>query len=258
MSIELRIERTIAGSVSPGANVIFDLNPLLSGNISYNPATGVITFNETGTYIINWFVVTQTTFSSNGVVFALSSSTGDFIEGNSHLVTGEVSGFGIINVAAPGKTLSLVNATTQDIVYSSIVPVKASLMLFQEENPTGSTGATGPTGPTGATGATGPTGSIGDIGPTGPTGNTGPTGPTGNTGSTGATGPTGPTGDIGSTGSTGATGPTGDIGPTGFTGATGSTGDTGPTGPTGNTGPTGPTGDIGSTGATGPTGPCLL
>ena len=163
MSIELRIERTIAGSVAPGANVIFDLNPLLSGNISYNPVTGVITFNETGTYIINWFVVTQATFSSDGVVFALSSSTGDFIEGNSHLVTGEVSGFGIIDVVVPGKTLSLVNATTEDIVYSSIVPVKASLMLFQETSqtgPTGATGATGPTGPTGASGPIGPTGAF--------------------------------------------------------------------------------------------------
>ncbi len=252
-NIALQIERLAAGTVATGDNVIFDSTIYSSGNISYNTITGVITFNEAGRYVLDWWVATQSSQSSNGAVFALSSSQGDFLEGDSPIKTGEVVGIGIIEVVEAPVTVSLVNASTHTFFYPTFVPLKATLVVVEDDivgigptGPTGTTGPTGATGPTGPTGATGPTGSTGNTGPTGPTGDTGPTGPTG------ATGPTGPTGATGPTGPTGATGPTG---PTGDTGPTGPTGDTGPTGPTGATGPTGPTGDTGPTGPTGATGP---
>ena len=268
MDIALQIVRAASGSVAVGANVLFDSIVFSAGNISYNAATGVITFNEAGRYVINWWVATQSSASTNGTVFALSTSQGDFLEGTSATKTGEVSGIGIIEIAAAPVTMALVNASTAEFFLPSTVPLKAALMIVQDDlTTTGPTGPIGPTGPTGATGPTGPTGLTGDtgsIGPTGPTGATGPTGPTGLTGDTGptgpagptgVTGPTGPTGLTGDTGPTGPTGPTGATGPTGPTGLTGDTGPTGPTGPTGATGPTGPTGLTGDTGPTGPTGP---
>jgi len=268
MDIALQIVRAASGSVAVGANVLFDSIVFSAGNISYNAATGVITFNEAGRYVINWWVATQSSASTNGTVFALSTSQGDFLEGTSATKTGEVSGIGIIEIAAAPVTMALVNASTAEFFLPSTVPLKAALMIVQDDlTTTGPTGPIGPTGPTGATGPTGPTGLTGDtgsIGPTGPTGATGPTGPTGLTGDTGPTGPTGPTGATGPTGPTGLTGDTGSIGPTGPTGATGPTGPTGltgdtgsigPTGPTGATGPTGPTGLTGDTGPTGPAGP---
>ncbi|MGX8700955.1 collagen-like triple helix repeat-containing protein [Caproiciproducens sp.] len=208
-NIALQIERTTDGSVAVLANVVFDSVVYSAGNINYNPVTGVITFNEAGRYEINWWVTSQSSLSANGTVFALSSSQGDLLEGNSPLKTGEVVGLGIIDVTEAPVTVSLVNASTQVVFYSPMVPLTATLVVIEDDFVT-------PTGPTGPTGDTGPTGPTGDTGPTGPTGDTGPTGPTGDTG------PTGPTGD---------------------TGLTGPTGDTGPTGPTGDTGPTGPTGD---------------
>jgi BclB C-terminal domain-containing protein len=247
-NIALQIKRTASGTVIVGGNVIFDTIDYSAGNISYNPVTGVITFNEVGRYIIDWWVASQATTSTNGVVFSLTSSQGDVLKGDSPIKTGEVSGIGIIDVGSAPVTLSLVNASTGNVAYSTIVPTKASLIIEEDDvniSPTGPTGATGLTGATGPTGPTGATGLTGTTGPTGPTGDIGPTGPTG---LTGATGPTGPTGDTGLTGATGPTGPTGD------TGLTGATGPTGPTGPTGATGPTGPTGDIGPTGPTGATG----
>ena len=234
----LQIELNTATTVAAGANVLFDTIVYSSGTISYNPATGVITFNEAGRYVLDWWLATQSSQSTNGTSFALSSSQGDFLEGNSPINTGEVYGIGIVDVIAAPVTVSLVNISTATVFFSLIVPLKGTLVIVQDDiGPTGPTGATGPTGPTGAAGLTGPTG---DTGPTGPTGDTGPTGPTGPTGDTG---PIGPTGD------------TGPIGPTGDTGPTGPTGDTGPTGPTGDTGPAGPTGIAGLAGATGPTGP---
>ena len=59
--------------------------------------------------MINWWVATQTTTSTHGVVFALVSSQGDILEGNSPIKTSEVSGVGIIQVNVAPVTLSLVN-----------------------------------------------------------------------------------------------------------------------------------------------------
>ncbi|WP_312419623.1 collagen-like protein [Anaerospora hongkongensis] len=220
-NIALQVERLTAGSVASGANVIFETVVYSSGNITYNGITGVITFNEVGRYFINWWVATQSSSSTNGAVFSLASSQGDFLEGNSPLKTGVIPGIGIIDVTAVPVTLSLVNASNGLVYYSSSVPVSATLVIMEDDIP--GSGPIGSTGATGATGATGPGGgSTGDTGPTGATGATGNTGAAGPTGTTGAIGDTGPTGAPG--GATGNTGPTGEMGATGPTGATGATG----------------------------------
>ena len=261
-NIALQIERTLTGSVANNANVVFEDIVYSAGNISYNNVTGEITFNEAGRYIFDWWVATQTAATSPAVIFTLTSTQGDNLEGNSPNKLGVVVGIGIVDVITAPVTVTLVNETGNNVVYSSAVPVQASLVVYQDESsdsgPTGPTGPEGPTGPTGPQGPTGPTGPEGPIGPTGPEGATGPTGPQGSIGPTGPEGligPTGPEGATGPTGPEGATGPTGPEGPTGPTGPEGATGPTGPEGPTGPTGPEGPTGPTGPEGATGPTGP---
>ncbi|MEY8356390.1 hypothetical protein AALB39_23995 [Lachnospiraceae bacterium 54-53] len=146
-NIALQIERIIDGSVANGSNVIFDTTVFLTGNISYNSATGVITFNEPGRYVIDWWVATQSSASTNGAVFALSSSQGDFLEGNSPIKTGEVVGIGIVEVSAAPVTLFLVNASTSTIFYSTVVPLKATLVVVEDD--ISEAGPTGPTGPAG-------------------------------------------------------------------------------------------------------------
>ena len=255
-NIALQLERLTSGSVAAGGNVVFDTIVYSAGNVSYNNVTGVITFNEAGRYVLDWWVATQTVASTMGAVFAISSSQGDFLEGNSPIKTGEVIGIGIVDAAAAPVTAALVNSSGGSAFYSSVNPLKATLVVIEDDiavtGPTGTTGVTGATGTTGPTGATGETGAIGATGATGVTGPTGPSGgPIGPTGETGPTGSTGETGAAGATGVTGATGATGPTGPTGVTGATGVTAATGPTGVTGATGVTGPTGPTGATGATG-------
>ncbi len=237
-NIALQIERQVGGSIPLNSNVLFDSIVYSSGNINYDTFTGTITFNELGKYMINWWTAIQSTQSSNGVVLALISSQGDYLEGNSPNKISEVYGVGIIEILSLPATLGLYNVSTAELFYSSQVPLKSTLAIISLND-----NGIGPTGPTGAVGATGPTGATGEdglIGPTGPTGAVGVTGPTGATGEAGATGPTGPTGEdglIGPTGPTGAVGATGPTGETGLIGPTGSTGATGPTGPTGATGP---------------------
>ena len=133
MDIALQLEKTAGVSVAVNANVLFDNVEFTAGNIAYNPATGVITFNEAGRYSIEWFVAVQSSPSTNGAVFALSSSAGDFIEGNNPMKTGEVVGLGIIEVEDAPVTLSLVNASTAIVYYNSQVPIKAGLKLIQDD-----------------------------------------------------------------------------------------------------------------------------
>jgi hypothetical protein len=198
---------------------VFDKVVYSARNVSYNRLTGVITFNEVGRYVIDWWVATQSGNSTNGVVFALLTSQGDYLEGSSPIKTGEVVGAVIIDVTLAPFTLSLVNSSNGINYYSKIVPIKATVVIIQDDIasqcPTGATGAQGiqgpigPVGPRGITGATGETGTTGVTGVTGVTGITGATGATGATGITVATGETGTTGTTGETGSTGATGATG-------------------------------------------------
>lgn len=179
-NIALQIERSATGSIAPSENIIFDAIVYSAGNIVYDTGTGEITFNENGRYAIEWWVVTQAATGSNAAVFAISSSQGDFLEGNSPIRTGEAVGFGIVEVVAAPVTASLVNASTGNIVYASLSPIKATLVIIQDDitGPTGDTGPTGPAGgPTGPTGDTGPTGASGTTGPTGATGLQGPQGP---------------------------------------------------------------------------------
>ena len=253
MSTEiLQIERLAAGSVDTNANVLFDNTVIVDGSISYDNATGVITLLATGRYEFDWWVATQTSLSTNGAVFAIVSSQGDVLVGNSPLKSGEVVGVAILDVVTAPVTVSLQNNSTATYFYSNIVPVKAVLAVIggQDLN-----GPTGPTGPTGYTGYTGPDGEAGLDGSTGPTGYTGYTGPAGADGAQGLSGPTGPTGFTGYTGPAGADGTQGLSGPTGPTGFTGYTGPAGADGTQGLIGPTGPTGFTGPDGEAGPTGP---
>ncbi|MDR1630157.1 MAG: hypothetical protein LBS36_08105 [Oscillospiraceae bacterium] len=130
MSILLQVERLIAGAVESNANVIFDSTVTSSGNISYDSVTGVITILEAGRYEFDWWVATQASVSTIGAGFALVSSQGDTIIGNSPTKTGEVVGVGVIEVVTAPVTVALTNNSSATIYYSTIVPVNASLAVI--------------------------------------------------------------------------------------------------------------------------------
>lgn len=132
-NVALKNERLVAGSVANGANVIFDTIEFSAGNISYNNSTGVVTFNEPGRYIVNWWVVVNGGNGSNGYTFALTTSQGDIIEGCG-IGSGQVCGFGIVDVVAAPVTLSLVNASSTTLYYAPGVPVNASMMIVEDDD----------------------------------------------------------------------------------------------------------------------------
>ncbi len=132
-NIALQVERTLSGNIDHGNNVIFELVKYSTGNISYDNTTGTITFMEVGRYVVNWFVVTQSSSYAEGVVLSFSSSNGDYVTGNSGTKTGEVVGIGIIEVTTVPITFSLKNISTGDYYYSENVPLKASLIITRDD-----------------------------------------------------------------------------------------------------------------------------
>lgn len=132
-NIALQIERQLDGMVGSAQNVIFNSTVFTAGNIMYNDATGIVTFMETGLYTVNWWIATQSS-ASQGAVFSLISSQGESIRGASPIKTGEVTGFGIIEVLSAPVTVSLVNSGSADFYYSSIVPLKAALLILEEDS----------------------------------------------------------------------------------------------------------------------------
>ena len=69
----LQLELNATTTVATGENVLFDTIVYLSGGIAYDPTTGVITFTEAGRFVIDWWLATQSSQSTNGISFALSS-----------------------------------------------------------------------------------------------------------------------------------------------------------------------------------------
>lgn len=144
----LQIELISTSPITAGATVMFNSIVYSSGNISYNTTTGEITLLEEGRYLVNWWMATQASTSTNGIVFALSSSQGDLLEGNSPIRTGEVYGVGVIDVTIAPVTVSLTNASTATTYLSAQTPLQGSLVIAPD-NPSGGVGPTGPTGPAG-------------------------------------------------------------------------------------------------------------
>lgn len=131
----LQIERLVGGEISQNENVIFDSPIYSSGNIDYDEISGIITLNNPGTYIFNWWIATQTAETINAIVLAISSSQGDLIIGNTPIRIGEVYGMGVITVTSPPVTVSLINLTEDTVYYSNETDVKANLLVTKMPEP---------------------------------------------------------------------------------------------------------------------------
>ncbi|MCB2360944.1 YncE family protein [Clostridium estertheticum] len=156
-TIGLQLQRQLAGTVNINSNVIFDTIVNSYGAVVYNSVTGEIVINKAGRYFINWWVVTQSSIGPSNVTFSIQTSQGDNLIGNSPIKTGEVVGFAIIQVDSAPIALRLINITSNTVFYSTLVSIKANLVLGEIPEEVGSiTGSTGTTGATGATGGAGP------------------------------------------------------------------------------------------------------
>lgn len=131
-NIALQMERTQAGSVGTAENVVFDSVLYSSGNIDYDPLTGVMTFQEPGRFLLSWNVSTQASISSSGVVFAVVLGGNPIINSSPNKM-GQVSGMAIVNVPTAPASVFLVNYGVSRCFYSAVGPITASLTVTQDD-----------------------------------------------------------------------------------------------------------------------------
>jgi hypothetical protein len=126
-----------AATVANNANLIFNSTAALTDpNITFNSATGVVTFAAAETYYVSWSVSCQTAAAATGVVFSLVSSALT-ANSSSNIKNGVVTGSAILSVAA-GSTLALVNKTGGAVALPSSVPTNASMSIVNSaETPVG-------------------------------------------------------------------------------------------------------------------------
>lgn len=132
--MSLQIECLVSNFVDVNANVMFDSIRHLSGDISYDSNTGIITIQENGIYEIDWWVATQASVSSMGAVFSLVPSEGGQVIGNSPIKHGEVFGIALLEINEAPVTLELKNVSNATMYYSTNVPVKASLDIVKQDD----------------------------------------------------------------------------------------------------------------------------
>ncbi|MDR2888961.1 MAG: hypothetical protein LBV33_03865 [Lachnospiraceae bacterium] len=126
--------------------------------INLDLATGVITFNVVGIYLLEWVISTNQVLGSPQVVSVSLESPGkEAISFSAPIRYGQACGNAIIEVDTPGMTMLLRNMTGSLVFLTNTVA--ADLLIYSVDTagvtgPTGPTGMMGPTGMTGATGAT--------------------------------------------------------------------------------------------------------
>ena len=126
----LQLERTTAGVIPTNGNMLFDTTVGKGGTeIVYND-NGVIRFYKVGVYYVSWYVAQQTGLATDGKNFALVTSDGKTITGSSHVKIAPASGFAIIEITNPDRTIRLVNKSDQSATLSSKAQVKAGLAVF--------------------------------------------------------------------------------------------------------------------------------
>lgn len=140
-TIALELQRVVDQTVDALGNILFDKLILQKGSIEYNLATGEISINKPGRYMVNWVVTTQSSVGSKDISFAIKTLGGDEIVTSSPLKVGEVVGFGIVQVDTVPTKIVLVSKENNQIQLSKVATIKAHLtvgeLLESDEGPVG-------------------------------------------------------------------------------------------------------------------------
>ncbi|HOA34324.1 MAG TPA: hypothetical protein PKO20_07025 [Clostridiales bacterium] len=130
-NILLQVQKNNIDPVDNNNNIVFDETVVTEGNISYSDLSGVVTIEEEGLYLVDWYVVTQSAPGVTSVSFNPVTGDGQVFESNMPTKTGIMSGLAIINVAVLPFTIQLVNQSNTTVYFSNAVGAKANLRIVR-------------------------------------------------------------------------------------------------------------------------------
>lgn len=108
----------------------FDDILVTEGEISYNAATGEFLIGEDGKYLFFWSVTSQTSILENGLIFSVFIDNIE-IKANTSFKTGELTGFGVLDISNTPKAVTLVNKTGNTVYLSVSLPIKVNFMIYR-------------------------------------------------------------------------------------------------------------------------------
>jgi len=116
--MQLALTNSSGGTVETGGAVEFDTveTNTLQG-VSYAATTGTLTFNQVGTYLINWWVGIENAQAAEVLSFALSLNGTDVQTSYSDIGSGQMFGTAIVQVTSIGSTLSLMNRSGAAVTF---------------------------------------------------------------------------------------------------------------------------------------------
>ena len=115
-----------------GENVIFDtvlasLNCGCEGkcncDINYRRNTGEFIIKECGTYLVNWSVAVEGSYSTSFIRFALKVNNDIYGAVASPISTGLINGSALVKLKRPNTTVSLTNDTGDVVRLADITPI---------------------------------------------------------------------------------------------------------------------------------------
>ncbi|MGI6193443.1 MAG: hypothetical protein ACOYI3_07800 [Christensenellales bacterium] len=128
----LYVSRNLGGELLSPGNVVFENVQFLTGGLSYNPVNGNVTLNDPGIYKVQWWVAIQDSPADSGISFAISSSQGDYIPGQSDEKLGQITGMGLIEVFEGPVDVVLSYETSRPAYLAERLDVKGALMVTSE------------------------------------------------------------------------------------------------------------------------------
>lgn len=128
--IQAELTGAEGGLFPDGENIIFNtvVNDTTE-SISYDPATGVFTISEPGTYKVDWWVSSDGAGPAVTVNYTLEMNDAPYTTVSSPIVSGQTSGSALVTVDSAPATIALVNSTGDDIFIPSFTPVQAGIVI---------------------------------------------------------------------------------------------------------------------------------
>lgn len=130
LGIETSLTGSSAGSIADDAPIAFDTVDLNNANgISYSATSGTYTFQNAGTYLVNWWVALQCTQTVTQIAFAVSVNGTDVSAAYADVGDGQVSGTALIQITSAPATVQLLNVSGGAVTLAAVAEQAGATIL---------------------------------------------------------------------------------------------------------------------------------
>ncbi len=130
VGIQAQLTDAATTVLADGSPVLFNvvLNNTDPAAITYDPATGVFTINQPGTYLVTWWLSVTGAGASPFVRVSAVLNGGTSFPADTPQITDQLDGTALITVTSAPATISIVNQTG-DVVFIGATPEQGNVTI---------------------------------------------------------------------------------------------------------------------------------